>query len=194
MIQTIRRGVIDQYNGFTFSRSSTAYDTKGRFYLPNNARFVDGGIMVEEGTTNKLSANQSSVETDTTGFAALAGATILRDTTKAWHGVACLKVVTPGATTGEGFETTSVEVTASQPWTASVYLQGVGTVVLVIQERDSNDTLVGETVSSVITLADSWQRFSITRGFGASGVKARLVVRTNTAQAITFYADGLQIE
>src|SRR5690606_17712657 len=45
------------------------------------------------GTTNLLSANQSSVETDTTGFDTANFATIARDTSKAWHGSASLRIV-----------------------------------------------------------------------------------------------------
>lgn len=56
MIQIRSKRIIDEYHGFSFSRSSMAQDQKGKLYYPNNARFLQGkfgkAVLVEEGTTN----------------------------------------------------------------------------------------------------------------------------------------------
>ena len=56
MIQIRSKRIIDEYHGFSFSRSSMARDQKGKLYYPNNARFLPGkfgqAVLVEEGTTN----------------------------------------------------------------------------------------------------------------------------------------------
>nr|PZM87704.1 MAG: hypothetical protein DIU81_08860 [[Clostridium] cellulosi] len=58
MITLQRRGIVDEYRQFSFSRASTAFDSRGRLYHPHNARFetIAGrtGVLVEEGTTNLL--------------------------------------------------------------------------------------------------------------------------------------------
>jgi hypothetical protein len=185
-------------SGPLFTRASVAYKQDGTQVVANQPRFETGkfdqAVMVEEGTTNLLTANQSSVETDTTGLNATADATISRDTVEKWHGVASLKVVTAGIGTAEGFYTESINVTPSATYTASVWLKGSGTVNLRIREIDSAGATIGDTFSNVITLTSQWTRYSVTRTFGSTGVKANMHVRTVVTQAITFYADGLQIE
>jgi len=181
----------------TFTRASIAYVSAVQVAAGSpryKAGKFDQGILIESGVTNLLSANQSSVETDTTGFAAFAGGAISRDTAEDWHGTASLKTITPGSVVNEGFRTSSIGVTASQDYTASVYLKGSGTVRLNLQELDSGDVHIGATSAEDITLLSYWQRFTVTRLFGATGVKARIRVFTVGTAAITFYADGLQLE
>lgn len=187
-------------NVATFQRGSVAYLANGSQVdtgLPCFESACYGqGIQVEESTINYLSENQSSIETDTTGFNAYGGGstTLTRDITEYWTGNASLKAVTDGGAAEQGFTTTSITVVASQSQTASVWLKGTGTVYVGIQERDAADAYVNQTISAVITLNSTWQRVSVTRVFGASGVKARLIVYAVGTQTITFYADGLQIE
>ena len=65
MITLQRRGIVDEYKGYSFARPSTAYGPDGKLYLPHNARFVPGpfpgsrALLVEGGTTNILSASAS---------------------------------------------------------------------------------------------------------------------------------------
>lgn len=68
-----RNAIADQYN-FKFTRGSTAYDSRGRLYFPNNARFERGGISIEEGTTNLLPAGTENFVTG--GWGASSGATV----------------------------------------------------------------------------------------------------------------------
>lgn len=183
-----------------FGRSSGAVRMGGEEVASGMPRADLGGVWIEEPQPNLLTSDQASMETGITGLAALNGATITRDTTTAWHGAASLKVVTPGAVAGEGVETSSVAVTASRDYTATMHLLGAAagiSVVVALQERDAADALIGETITEV-TLPTAWDTarpftVSLTRSFGTSGTKARLQIRTPAAQAITFWADGLQL-
>lgn len=188
----------------TFTRASTRYLSTGQEIASGAAGYESGplaatfpadkAIWVEEGTTNLLTANQASVETDTTGFVAQTASTILsRDITEHWHGTACLKTVAPGTMANEGF-VAGIDVAPSLEYTASVWLKGSGSVKLYFVERNAGDVFIGQTSTGFIALTDTWTRYSISRLFGATGVKAQLKVDTSGTSAATFYADGLQIE
>jgi len=184
-----------------FRRDSAAYKQDGSMVTVDNPRFEAAkfaqGVMMEEATTNLLSDNQASVETDLTGLAAWdAGTTLTRDTVEHWHGSASLKAVTNGGAAFQGFRTVSINVTASLAYTASVWLKGSGNLRVAINEYDASDASIGNTILNITLPADGlWHRYSATRTFGATGVKARLIIITNNqAQALTFYADGMQIE
>lgn len=79
-------------------------------------------MLLEEGTTNVLTANQSSLETDTTGWGVDSNCSIARSTSFARHGIASLRMTatapgnmsasTPGALSG-------FAVAPGQLWTAS---------------------------------------------------------------------------
>ena len=187
-------------SGATFSRNSEAIDSLGRIALPGLPRLeyvagVGWVTWVEEADVNLLTPNQASAETDATGFAQVNSATLSQDIDEYKYGNASLKVVTSGSTSAEGFAINPVAtVSASNVYTASVWLKGSGTVKLGIQERDSSSASIGYTYSSLITLSDVWVRHNVTRIFGLTGVYARLLVDTDSIQAITFYADGLQLE
>jgi hypothetical protein len=186
---------------FAFSRASTGYNTKGKLYMPNQLRLeseIYGGAvaLVEEAATNLLTANQANVETDLTGFNSVNSAALSRDTTIFKYGNASLKTVTPGVVANEGFYTSFASVVASNTYTASVWFKGSGTVLLGISEYTAASVYVGLTYTSTITLTDTWTRYSVSRAFGSTGERAliRIITTSGTAQNITFYADGLQLE
>lgn len=188
------------YQVGTFSRSSTAYNPEtGASVASGTPRYVTGkfgqAIMVEEGNNNILTPNQSSVETDTTGFSALSGATLSRTTSRAWNGTASLQVVTDGSQSAQG-AAASVTTSTNGTFTGSAYLQGSGTVFVRIRITYTDSSFV-EVNSANITLTDTiWQRGTATAtadpGKTVNGV--HIHVRTSSAQAVTFYVDGLQIE
>jgi len=155
----------------------------------------DSSFGIWETTTNKV--KNGGLETNTSNWLQFVGTeTLTRDTTRAKFGAASLKTVT-GAASGQGAQTTSVTTTASQTYTASAWVYGTsGTVKLGLSERDSSDNQVlgGETDSAALTLNGSWQRLTVKRTFGATGVKARLLMITTAAQVTTFWMDGAQIE
>lgn len=170
-----------------FSRPSSAY-LGGVEYGVNAPRFLPGGgVMVEEGTTNLLTANQASVETDLTGFFKRSGNEIhTRVTNEHWHGLASLKVDTPGLVLREGFLFTKT-LSASTTYTFSAWLKGVGTVRIEITGGASGN-------SANINLTPTWTRHSLTFTT-TTGANVNMIVCTaGSVQAITFYADGLQLE
>lgn len=142
---------------------------------------------------NLLTANQSDVETDTTGLSAITGATLTRDTTQAWHGAASLKVVTPGVATNEGVGVGRPDTAfqAGQTITASAYLRGAGTLQFKIVRAG-----VTSYANTTITLTGTWTRYQIsaTLPYPLPAGTYQLEITTSGTQAVTFYADGLQIE
>jgi parallel beta-helix repeat protein len=185
----------------SFTRNSIAFGSNGEDYgsgLPRYKKAKFGkGILIEEGATNLLSANQSSVETDTTGLSTLEITTISRVTTEYWHGSASLKVVTSGTSPSghEGMNTQSVVVSPGVAYTASAYVKGTGTVRINLNERTSADAWAKDNFGPIITLTDSWQRLTISATMESTTARASVrVVTSDRTQAATFYVDGLQLE
>jgi hypothetical protein len=178
----------------TFTRTSVATKQDGTQVASGEARYETGqysqAIMVEEGTTNLLTANQSDVETDTTGFAAYAAlggtVTLTRDTGEYWQGVASLKVVCDGTQAQQGFEI-SCNVISGSIYTYSLYLKMPSAITLLWRFYGATNVAVQ------FSTVSGWSRYSYAFTATATGA-ANLVVRTVNAQAVTFYADGLQLE
>ncbi|NPV90329.1 MAG: RHS repeat protein [Firmicutes bacterium] len=181
-----------------FTRATSKYKSDGTEVAIGAPSYESGkfgnGVHITEATTNLLAANQSSVETNTTGFLSISSATMTRSNEQAWNGSYSLKVVTPGTVAYEGAGTTSTSVTASITYTASVWLKGTGTVNLYLREIDSSNGHIKDNSLTGITLTSTWTRYMVSGTFGATGVNARIYVRANGTQAITFYADGFQLE
>lgn len=182
--------------GTNIDTSTTAGSVKLKATKPT-ATFIRNSLAYKQNgiaAGNLLTANQSSVETDTTGLLLNgSGTAITRVTTEHWNGSASLKVVTAAATGHGFFIKPFVNAVGGQIYTASVYLKGSGTVVLILQER-SNDTYLRQSASTAITLNSTWQRVSITATIGADANQVNIYVTNTTASANTYYADGLQIE
>ncbi len=183
-------------NNPTFTRNSIAYTSDGEQVAANTPRFEQGrfgqAIMVEEGTTNLLTANQSSVETDLTGFTAIRNATLSRDATKSWHGSASLRVTTPGLQNDEGVAITySASLSAGQVFNYSVYLAGTGTVWLAILEYGST---LNNRQHIIANLSSEFKRYDMTYTVTATATKLELRVVTNIVEAVTFWVDGIQLE
>lgn len=183
-----------------FSRTGDAYKADGSQVLDGVPRYETGvsgqAISVEEGTTNLLSANQASVETDTVGFAAT-GSTISRDLTQYWHGAASLKTITNNVVVGEGFYlgTTSVPVVAGLSYTGKIQLKGAGALSVYFRFYTAGGATISDSVITSVTLSGVWQEVLITPTVApATAAYITIMVRTSTQQGITFYADGLQIE
>lgn len=151
--------------------------------------------VIRGANTNLLSDNQADIETNTAGLVENnPTSTISRTTDEQLHGLSSLQTITDGIAVFEGFATKNITVTKSRDYTVSLWLMGSGTVTLTMFEDDIDDVAVGTTASPTITLDGTWTRYSVSRTFGATGVRTRLKVQTVGVQAITFYADCLQIE
>lgn len=185
----------------TYSRASTKYDEAGVIHnsgiqCDEAGQFgTDRCIGLHRGCTNLLTDNQASVETDTTGFATYgAGSSIARSSTYAWTSTYSLKVDTTSGGANTGATTSSVATTVNLKYTASVWVRGTGTVQIWLSEYTAADALVNTTASSTYTLSAAWQRLQVSRTFGATGAKARILVVTASSQTITYYCDGWQLE
>ena len=179
----------------TFARNSTKYDSAGAEIAIDTPSYEDGkfahGVHMEEGTTNLLTANQASVETDLTGLGVYSGATITRDTTEKWQGTASMKVVTNGVAVHEGAKTyPATSVFASTTYTGSAWVKVPAGATIQLMLSD----WVDKSNAVTITGTGEWQRYSVTITTD-SHTTLQLVFQTvTTIQAITFYVDGLQIE
>ncbi|HEY3364666.1 MAG TPA: LamG-like jellyroll fold domain-containing protein [Symbiobacteriaceae bacterium] len=180
-----------------FTRSSNAYKLDGTQVAANVPRFEAGkygqSVGIEEGTSNLLSLNQSNVETDTSGFAlGWASDTMQRDTTRAWQGMASLKVTLLPAS-GVDYVQTSGGIGCLAPntvYTASAYIwadPGVG-VSLYIQALGFG---LG---STTVTGNGTWQRATLTFTTGSSICNSWISVYNSSGAPTTFWLDGLQLE
>lgn len=147
-------------------------------------------ILVPDATTNYI--ENPSLRYDTTGFVAV-GATISRSLNRARFGIASLKIVTNGSSLNEGaYYRVSKLLGVSEPITVSVYLRGSGVVRL----RLINNPNGKQWVTPSVNLNNrKWTRLFVT-GFSTGTNDMRLYVETDksSAQAVTFYADGFQME
>ncbi len=182
----------------TFTRASVAYDpTTGAQSSANTPIYQAGpftdGLLMWGPVTNLLTANQSSFETGTTGATAVNSATLTQSATEHWSGSDSLSVVTPGTVVGEGFYVNVTSTTANDAYAGSVYLMGSGTVEVYLD--DATNSVAGN--PTTVTLTGSWQRVkdvTLTLGSVASTDLRLYVVTSGSAQAVTFYADGVQLE
>jgi hypothetical protein len=164
----------------------------------------DGTVQLMAVSANSVIANPNLLDENmanggedgtTTGYAAQNTANISASTEEAAQGIYSQKVVTWNTGSAEGIRTNSKAVTANTTIIASVYLKGSGTVYLALNERDLADTTIGvATPGDLITLTDEWTRYNVSKSFGATGVKARIIIYTDIQQAATFYADKFKIE
>jgi hypothetical protein len=187
----------------TFSRASTAYKKDGTQLGSGTPRYETGkfgqGVMMEEGTTNLLTANQSSIETSLPAGYVAAGGTLTRDTTTAWQGSACMKIVTTtglldGVDLWNGAVNTGFPVTAGQTYTASAYVKGnAGGEVITMYIYASDWTNIGSTAVTLTNTA--WQRISVTVTIPTGKTGIFILIRKSSDAGIrTWFIDGLQLE
>lgn len=185
----------------TFSRTSTAIDPlTGASVAAGAPRYgtYSGrtSVLIEGAATNLLSANQSSVETDTVGFNINSGATISRDTTKAWVGSASLKVVTPGAVATEGAHA-FLNISTHGTYNGQLRINGASGTVDVWLRAVYSDSSSSTDVKTAVTLDGTWKLVTtaaVTTDTAKTLTQLQLFFRTNTTQAITYNVDGLMIQ
>ena len=148
-------------------------------------------------SNNLLTANQASVETNTTGFASI-GATLSRSNEQAWSGTYSLKCVTPGSVAAEGFQIlqSSIAATAGSSYIGQLGLIGSGTVYVYLRFFDASGIGISDGNFNIYTLNGSWQQcLSPLTVSPVNTAYVGMAIRTyNTVQAVTFYADKLKIE
>ncbi|WP_042315195.1 RHS repeat-associated core domain-containing protein [Desulfofarcimen acetoxidans] len=189
-----------------FYRASIAYNMEG-IQVGNGvpryeqARF-NQGILVEEGTTNLLTVNQSNIETslDPGCVADGTGVTVSKITSQAWEGAASIQASCAsggnsynGVNIWKGAQGTGWAVTAGQAYTASLYAKGANGGEPFLFALYASDLTQLATVTG--TLTTSWQRFSVTVSIPTGKTAVFMIARrNNTTNAVTYYLDGLQLE
>lgn len=154
----------------------------------DTARFASGAsIKLGRSVRTNLITNPS-FETNTTGWVAFQS-TITRDTSEFYIGSASLKSVF----TGVGSSSIVADVTASQTYTASIWVKvpAGNAFRLDLTERTSASDYVG-IAQTTATGTGAWQRVTATRTFGSTGVKASVELVSTIAQ--TIYMDAVQLE
>jgi hypothetical protein len=136
-------------------------------------------------------ATNPSLEIDSTGYSANGG-TISR-TSGGYSGSYSLGIT---ATSLNGAIYTISGLAASQQYYASYWVKGTAgnTVRLDLQELNSSSAVVGTTLSDVLTLTGSWQRISVSRTFGTTGLSAKLFLRNVLSTSSITYWDALLYE
>ncbi|MGB9781472.1 MAG: hypothetical protein ACPLXA_00715 [Moorellaceae bacterium] len=177
----------------SFSRPTAAYSYDGQQIAANTPVFTPTtkgqAVFVWQGTANVLTANQSSAETDLTGYVAGKGATLAQDTSYAWHGTKSVKVTTPGLVAGEGVRV-SFTGSANTVYAGQVRIRGSGTVQ--VQLIDTANKIYG-TVKTIALTNNAWQEINNVVVYCGGG-NVDFLITTTTAQAVTFWVDGLQVE
>lgn len=129
-----------------------------------------------------------SIEVDTTGYAAQ-GSAISRVLTEFYKGVASLKIITDNNGANEGvYNDVTDNTSGGEEYTMSLFVKGTGTVRLSFQ-----DNVSGIQYDGIITLTDTWTRYSLTKTFDAGSTWRRLRLDTNVQQGITFYMDAVML-
>ena len=134
-----------------------------------------------------------------------AGGSLSRDTSQAWHGAASLKVVFDGSF---NFQPVSVNIPVSKlvagaVYTVSVFLRASPAQAPQLRMFwEGNDQIAGNHSigpTSLVATPNSagWTRYSVTATMPNPIVDSIIGLRLDTgstAQAITFWMDGLQME
>jgi RHS repeat-associated protein len=161
----------------------------------------DSSFGTWEGTTNQVRDDRSgdSTPVDWQSWETIGSATNSRDTSWSKFGSASTKVVTSGGTSGQGIEIntglTSLMLPAGTVETGSAWVKGTGTITAVLRFFDyAGHYTSGSSIT--VALGSTAQRITVkaTVGNGTTAYSAELRLTTNTAQAITFWVDGVQIE
>ncbi len=186
----------------TFARASTAYKQDGTSVASGAARYeaakFGNGVVVEEGTTNLLTVNCASVETNLTGI--LSNGTLTRDTTTAWSGVASAKVVAIGAGVlaiemDNAIGAVSPGTTYSFSCWCKIASATITGCYIALIWRNSGGVLLGTSYGSTVVVSTGWCR--VTASAAAPANTARLDIQLQAANASTgdsLWYDGGQAE
>lgn len=126
------------------------------------------------------------------GYSTLLGSDIVLDTRKKLFGSSqSLMITTPGLAAGEGAITAGGLITTSEVCSASLFIQGTGMVNV------SADVNPGASVAGTVPVTlvnNSWQRVVIENISCTPGQTLYLTAYTTSAQIISFWICGIQIE
>ena len=153
--------------------------------------------IYRNGGLNLLSANQSNIEVDASGWIARNSATFSRQTTTVYDGTGALTVTTDGTKTGQGVNAYIGDTTLIIPggtYTVSAWVLGTAGATINISMDHQGFGTVGTFVTT--TMTGQWQRISQTCIMDAGPLTGSygVSIRTSGNQATTFYVDDVQVE
>ena len=192
-------------NGFSATRRVALTRSGGYIDDAVRALGVQGDGLSNDGSTGIWPAATNLVtnggfETNTIGYglytAAGTAGSLARVNTDAKFGGASLRVITTGDGVGQGFAKTSITGSTSSPYSVSMWVKApVGALLTLSLAEYLAAAFVRVTGNSEYTGTGNWDRvtFSGTTGAGMDKLIASFFTRTS-AQALTFYVDGFQIE
>jgi hypothetical protein len=160
-------------------------------------RFGSGCVEVSKATTNLFTSANVRTGTDTASdisdFTANGGATLTSSSSAAWQGSRSLKVAS-AASAGSGAQAAQA-CSASTAYCGSVYLKAFsGTPTVRVYLKETTGGSATGTAVSVTLSTSAWTRVSCTITTGAGVSALALVVDTPSSTAVTFYADGWQLQ
>lgn len=191
----------------SFARNSVAYNSDGSQVAVNVPRYQAGkfgqAVLIEEETTNLLTANQSHPTNGTTGWGLgnSSGCTAILSqvASTSWIGGGSLQAVISGFTSGDLFvvtttEPTSIPVSASTSYAFSsrVRAPSGGTYFLRVIQWNSSGGIVSDTAASTVTGNGAWQTQSYT--FTTASTTAYVSLRIELQANGTWNFDGIQLE
>jgi predicted phage tail component-like protein len=202
--ENMREFSVDGGDG-TFTRTSTAYNLEGEEIATGNIRYekavFNEGMVIEEGTTNLVSADLSSFENNFGGAVAKGGESVGRTIKHPFHGNWALQVRTPGLIAGEGWESGLITgFSATTTYVASCYcIANVAEDLKIeIQEYTAGDVFIATQQSSAIAVNDELTGGLIRLEFifttSGTTAKVKIGVVTDSAVSSIFFTDGVQIE
>jgi len=157
------------------------------------SKYGAGAMIAEIATTNLLTQNQADVETDTTGFAGVAGGAVAVNTANYVQGAQSLLITTSAA--NDGAATTTVGVSASTAYAASVYLKCASNRNITVELIDNiggAGSPIGTTSDNLV--ADTWKRVTVTGTTNAGATIANIRVIDTDAGGTQIFADAWQLE
>ena len=178
--------VRDYFSGSTTDSYGWNYEWTGTANASTSTAKATSAVVRTNLVTNP------SFETNTTGWTAFS-ASVARTTSQYYSGTACL-IVTPSASSG-GTLSSLFTTSASGPYTASAWVKGSAgdTIKIDLYERTTGGASLVGTSFSTITLDGSWQRISVSRTFGSTGVTANFAIY-NTSSTALFFVDAAMLE
>lgn len=198
---------LGQGPGVPQGASGRATTCKFLCYMGPQGAAIGSGQAIP--TRNFLSQNQADIEENTVGFDTFLGSSgsIAQDATTPWHGDFSLKCHADGSANYQ-YVDCSIPIYSFQPnetYTFSCYMRGATGTESVRFYAEANNGLTGNTsvgTVSTYTLSTSWVRYTVTVTMPSSlatggtpwtimGIK---VDTGSTAQNITWWMDGLQIQ
>lgn len=183
-------------NAAVFIRSSIAYKQDGSMVTVDNPRFETGafgqGIMMEEGCTNLLTADEASIESVLPSNYQPNGdsASVTRSTDTAMHGSASMKV---SASIWQGVKMI-YNVTAGQTYSYSIYAKGAAggeSIYLSVRKTDWTEIIA---TSYYPLSTSSFTRIPVTFTVPTGVTQIMILCNTPIDAIKTWYIDCLQLE